>query len=58
MDGSVDYVAGYEDGVRAIFENAKRSDRYLLTYINAGHNAGATIPLTVEIPNNDDQSGA
>jgi predicted dienelactone hydrolase len=58
LAGSVDYVAGYEDGVRAIFENAKRSDRYLLTYINAGHNAGAPIPLPVEIQNNDDQSGA
>jgi len=58
LSGSVDFVAGYEDGVRAIFENAKRSDRYLLTYINAGHNAGAPIPLPVEIQNNDDQSGA
>jgi predicted dienelactone hydrolase len=58
LSGSVDFVAGYEDGVRAIYENAKRSDRYLLTYVNAGHNAGAPIPLPVEIQNNDDQTGA
>jgi len=58
LSGSVDYVAGYEDGVRAIYENANRSNRYLLTYINAGHNAGAPIPLPVEIQNNEDQTGA
>jgi predicted dienelactone hydrolase len=58
LAGSVDTTAGYEDGTRAIFENATRSDRYLLTYINAGHNAGAPIPLPVEISNNTDDSGA
>lgn len=58
LAGSVDFVAGYENGVRSIFESAKQSDRYLLTYVNAGHNAGAPIPLPVEIQNNDDQSGA
>jgi predicted dienelactone hydrolase len=58
LSGSIDDTAGYETGTRAIFENAKRSDRYLLTYINAGHNAGAPIPLPVEIQNNEDQTGA
>lgn len=58
LSGSVDTTAGYEMGTRAIFESAKRSDRYLLTYVNAGHNAGAPIPLPVEIQTNGDQSGA
>jgi predicted dienelactone hydrolase len=47
--GDADSVAGYENGVRAIYEHAVNSDRYLLTYENAGHNAGAPIPLPVEL---------
>lgn len=58
LSGSVDATAGYENGTRAIYENATRSDRYLLTYVNAGHNAGAPIPLPVEIQSNEDQTGA
>lgn len=58
LAGSADDTAGYENGVRAIYKNAKHSDRYLLTYANAGHNAGAPIPLPVEISRNDDQAGA
>ncbi|MGI9205714.1 MAG: alpha/beta hydrolase family protein [Woeseiaceae bacterium] len=58
LSGSVDTTAGYESGTRAIFESAKRSDRYLLTYVNAGHNAGAPIPLPIEIQTNTDQTGA
>lgn len=58
LSGSVDTTAGYETGTRAIFDSAKRSDRYLLTYVNAGHNAGAPIPLPVEIQTNEDQTGA
>jgi len=58
LAGSVDGTAGYEDGTRAIYENATHSDRYLLTYVNAGHNAGAPIPLPVEILSNDDKTGA
>jgi predicted dienelactone hydrolase len=58
LSGSVDTVSGYENGTRAIFENATRSDRYLLTYVNAGHNAGAPIPLPVEILNEEEQIGA
>jgi len=56
--GDLDRVAGYEEGVRAIFEHAVNSDRYLLTYENAGHNAGAPIPLPVEIRDGEDQTGA
>ena len=36
----------------------KRLDRYLLTYVDAGHNAGAPIPAPVEILSNEDQTGA
>lgn len=58
LAGSVDNVAGYENGTRAIYENAINSDRYLLTFENAGHNAGAPIPLPLEIMNSDDKTGA
>ena len=56
--GSVDTVAGYEKGTRAIFENAINSDRYLLTYHNAGHNAGAPMPVPAEILVSDDSTGS
>jgi predicted dienelactone hydrolase len=46
--GSVDDVAGYEKGTRAIYEGAVNADRYLLTYLNANHNAGAPIPAPAE----------
>ena len=46
--GSVDDVAGYEKGTRAIYEGAVNADRYLLTFINASHNAGAPIPAPAE----------
>jgi predicted dienelactone hydrolase len=46
--GSVDDVAGYEKGTRAIYQAAVNADRYLLTYLNANHNAGAPIPAPAE----------
>ncbi len=46
--GSADSVAGYEKGTKAAFEGAVHADRYLLTFINANHNAGAPIPAPVE----------
>jgi predicted dienelactone hydrolase len=46
--GSVDDVAGYEKGTRAIYQAAVNADRYLLTYVNANHNAGAPIPAPTE----------
>ena len=49
--GSVDSVAGYEKGTRAIFEGAVNADRYLLTFVNANHNAGAPIPPPIETYN-------
>ncbi len=58
LAGSADDTAGYETGTRAIFENTGNSDRYLLTYLNAGHNAIAPIPLPIEIHESADQAGA
>jgi predicted dienelactone hydrolase len=46
--GSADDVSGYERGTKAIFLGATNADRYLLTFIDAGHNAGAPIPAPVE----------
>ena len=46
--GSLDDVSGYDPGVRSIYENASNSDRYLLTFANAGHNAAAPIPAPAE----------
>lgn len=56
--GSADAVSGYADGTRAIFERATGGDRHLLTFKNAGHNAGAPIPLPAEIADAPDQTGA
>ena len=55
ISGSVDSVAGYEKGTRAIFEHAVNSDRYLLTFQNAGHNAAAPMPVPVEIHQRGDK---
>jgi predicted dienelactone hydrolase len=46
--GSVDDIAGYEKGTRAVYEGAVNADRYLLTFLNANHNAGAPIPAPSE----------
>ena len=46
--GSADEVSGYEKGTKAIFLGATNADRYLLTFIDAGHNAAAPIPAPVE----------
>lgn len=58
LAGDVDSVAGYGNGTRAIFEQAVNSDRYLLTYKNAGHNAGAPYPLPQEILDSGNPNGA
>ena len=47
--GSVDDVAGYEKGTKAIYQAAVNADRYLLTFINANHNAAAPIPAPAEV---------
>jgi predicted dienelactone hydrolase len=46
--GSADDVSGYETGTRALYEGAVNADRYLLTYVNANHNAGAPMPAPAE----------
>jgi predicted dienelactone hydrolase len=46
--GSADEVSGYAKGVRAIYEGAVNADRYLLTFLNAGHNAAAPYPAPRE----------
>jgi predicted dienelactone hydrolase len=47
--GSADEVAGYEKGTRALYTGAVNADRYLLTFINAGHNAAAPYPAPAEV---------
>ena len=46
--GSADETSGYEKGTRALYEGAVNAPRYLLTFLNAGHNAGAPIPAPAE----------
>jgi predicted dienelactone hydrolase len=46
--GSADDVAGYEKGTKAIYQGAVNADRYLLTFVNANHNAAAPIPAPAE----------
>ncbi|WPZ23250.1 dienelactone hydrolase [Sulfitobacter faviae] len=46
--GSQDDTSLYENGIRAIWENTTSVDRALLTYMNAGHNAGAPMPAPEE----------
>lgn len=58
LAGSLDEVAGYELGVRRIYESTTQSARYLLTFENAGHHAGAPIPVPQEILHSEDQTGA
>jgi len=47
--GSADEVSGYDAGTRALFRGAVNADRYLLTFVNAGHNAAAPIPAPAEV---------
>ena len=42
--GSQDDISGYEKGIKAIYEGAINSDRYLLTYENARHNVAPNPP--------------
>jgi hypothetical protein len=47
--GSVDETSGYERGTRAIFTGAVNADRYLLTFVNAGHNAAGPMPAPTDV---------
>ena len=46
--GSQDDVSLYENGVRAIWENASDMGHALVTYVNGGHNSGAPMPAPAE----------
>ncbi|NDB41035.1 MAG: dienelactone hydrolase [Betaproteobacteria bacterium] len=48
IGGSHDDVSGYSPGFRNLFEASVNAPRYLLTYLNANHNAGAPIPAPAE----------
>jgi predicted dienelactone hydrolase len=48
VGGSADDVSGYEKGTRAIYQGAVNAERYLLTFVNANHNAAAPIPAPAE----------
>lgn len=56
--GSVDTTSGYEEGIKKIYDGASNSDRYLLTFLNAGHSAAAPIPLPIEFHSQENQEGA
>ncbi|TBR44382.1 dienelactone hydrolase [Marinomonas agarivorans] len=46
--GSDDDVSGYDNGVKAIFDESMGTDRYLLTFQFANHNAAAPMPAPKE----------
>lgn len=52
--GSKDDVAGYEGGVKSLFENAVNADRYLLVYQNARHNSAPNPVPAAALSNFDD----
>lgn len=56
--GDADTTSGYENGIKAIFDNAVNSDRYMLVFKNGGHSSAAPIPLPVEFYGREDQTGA
>lgn len=47
--GSEDDVSGYEKGIKAIYEGAVNTDRYLLTYMNARHNVAPNPPPAIAL---------
>jgi len=58
LAGDQDGVAGYENGTKGIFEGAINSDRFLLTFLGAGHNAGAPIRAPEELNNEENIEAA
>lgn len=42
--GSQDDISGYEKGIKAIYDGATNTERYLLTYLNARHNVAPNPP--------------
>jgi len=48
VSGSADDVSGYENGVRAMWEQSTGAPRHLLTFDHANHNAAAPYPAPAE----------
>ncbi|GAA0784263.1 alpha/beta hydrolase family protein [Roseibium denhamense] len=46
--GSVDDISEYETGIRKIFEESTGTERHLLTFVSANHNAAAPMPAPAE----------
>ncbi|WP_163383728.1 poly(ethylene terephthalate) hydrolase family protein [Cyclobacterium jeungdonense] len=51
--GSEDDISGYEEGVKAIYEGAVNTNRYLLTYLNARHNVAPNPPVSPDLDQAD-----
>ncbi len=45
--GSEDDISGYEKGVKAIYDGAINTERYILTYMNARHNVAPNPPAPI-----------
>lgn len=56
--GDADTTSGYENGIKAMYDQAVNSDRYMLVFKNAGHSAAAPIPLPVEFLDREVSNGA
>jgi hypothetical protein len=47
--GDQDDVSGYKNGIKAIYDGAVNTERYLLTYVNARHNVAPNPPPAITI---------
>lgn len=56
--GDADTTSGYDNGIKAIFDQAVNSDRYMLVFKNGGHSSAAPIPMPVEFYDREDQTGS
>jgi predicted dienelactone hydrolase len=54
ISGDQDDVAGYQDGVKQLFEKTIHADRYLLTYVGGRHNSAPNPPSPAHWSNADD----
>ncbi|MYM21210.1 dienelactone hydrolase [Duganella sp. FT135W] len=54
ISGDQDDVAGYQDGVKQLFEKTTHADRYLLTYVGGRHNSAPNPPSPAHWSNPDD----
>ncbi|TYQ12356.1 UNVERIFIED_ORG: putative dienelactone hydrolase [Zoogloea ramigera] len=54
ISGDQDDVAGYQDGVKRLFEGTVNADRYLLTYVGGRHNSAPNPPSPAMWSNPDD----